>query len=131
MANTSEFLDFFSDQCSGLGEIEFRRMFGVHAAYCDGRFFAFIFSDVVYIKLTPEGVNIAKNCTIEPPIKEFKPWIRVNDIEDKDSLHLLIRTTLENLPMPKPKKHKKPKDFCIFADKSKDNESKKTKNHRG
>lgn len=117
MANTNEFLDFFYDQCSGLGEIEFRKMFGVHAAYCDGRFFAFIFSDVVFIKPTLEGIAVAVNCTLEAPIKEFKQWIRVNDIEDRDSLHLLIRTTLENLPMPKPKKTKKPKDFSIFIGK--------------
>lgn len=118
MANTSEFLDFFYDQCSGLGEIEFKRMFGVHAVYCDGRFFAFIFSDVVFVKPTPEGIAVAVNCTLEAPIKEFKQWIRVNDIEDRDSLHLLIRTTLENLPIPKPKKPKIPKDFHTFAVKS-------------
>ena len=118
MANTSEFIDFFYDQCSGLGEIEFKRMFGVHAVYCDGRFFAFIFSDVVFVKPTPEGIAVAVNCTLEAPIKEFKQWIRVNDIEDMDSLHLLIRTTLENLPIPKPKKPKIPKDFHTFAVKS-------------
>lgn len=50
MSASDGFLDFLRGHLSGLGAISARRMFGGAGIYCDGRMFALVADDVLYLK---------------------------------------------------------------------------------
>ena len=45
MASNPDFVQYISDQCSGAGEIEAKKMFGDYGIYCDGKIFGLICDD--------------------------------------------------------------------------------------
>ena len=51
MAVSSDFLQYVLEQLSGLGNVDFRRMFGGAGLYHDGLFFGLIADDVLYLKV--------------------------------------------------------------------------------
>ncbi|MCZ7608190.1 MAG: TfoX/Sxy family protein [Planctomycetota bacterium] len=51
MAVSEQFLEYVRDQFSGLGEVQSRKMFGGAGIYLDGRFFALVSDDELYLKV--------------------------------------------------------------------------------
>jgi DNA transformation protein len=51
MARRSEFVDYLVEQLAPLGEVSARGMFGGWGVYCDGRMFALVADDTLYIKV--------------------------------------------------------------------------------
>ena len=52
MASKAEFVEYIADQLSGAGQITYRKMFGEYGMYCDGKIFALICGDELFIKIT-------------------------------------------------------------------------------
>lgn len=70
MAVSEEFLEFVRDQFREAGEVNTRRMFGGAGIYHDGRFFALVSDDELYLKVDD---------TNRPKFKKagshaFEPW---------------------------------------------------------
>lgn len=70
MAVSDEFLKYVTDQFSALGPIRTRRMFGGVGIYFEGKFFALIDNDTLYLKTDSRN---------EPQFKKagmtaFQPW---------------------------------------------------------
>ena len=51
MASRNEYLQYVLEQLAALPRVTSRHMFGGFGLYCDGLFFALIFSDTLYFKV--------------------------------------------------------------------------------
>ena len=109
MASRIEYVEFIVDQLGEAGEITYKKMFGEYGLYCDGKIFAVICDDQLYIKITEAGRALCPDLEEAPPYQGAKNYLLVEDTEDRLMLTELVRETCKQLPMPKPKKPKAPK----------------------
>lgn len=109
MASSLEFVQFACDQLSGAGELTYRKMFGEYGVYCDGKIFALVCDDQLFIKVTEAGKAFAPETPLAPPYEGAKPYFLIEDLEDLDFLAEFARRTLEALPPPKEKKMRRKK----------------------
>ena len=107
MASRPEFVQYAADQLSGAGAITYRKMFGEYGVYCDGKIFALICDDQLFVKITEAGKRLAPHLETVPPYEGAKPYFLVEEIDDREFLTEFVRETCKELPMPKPKKKKK------------------------
>ncbi len=107
MATDKEFVDFVLDQIENAGEITAKKMFGEYGVFSNGKIFALICDNKLFIKPTESGRAFIQDVVEAPPYKGAKPSFLIEDkIEDRDWLSELIRISLKELPEPKPKKKK-------------------------
>jgi TfoX/Sxy family transcriptional regulator of competence genes len=108
MATDKAFVDFVLDQIENAGEITAKKMFGEYGVFSDGKIFALICDNKLFIKPTEAGRVFIRDVVEAPPYKGAKPSFLIEDkIEDREWLSELIRISLKELPEPKPKKKKK------------------------
>jgi TfoX/Sxy family transcriptional regulator of competence genes len=108
MASDQAFVDFVLDQIENAGEITAKKMFGEYGIYSDGKIFALVCDNKLFIKPTLSGRAFIKEVVEAPPYPGAKPSFLIEDkIEDREWLSELIRISLKELPEPKPKKKKK------------------------
>ena len=70
MAVSEQFLEYVRDQFSELGEVQSRKMFGGAGIYLDGRFFALVSDDELFLK-----VDDANRLRFERAGSHaFEPW---------------------------------------------------------
>ena len=109
MASEQSYVDFLTDQMSLAGAISFRKMFGEYALYCDGKIFALVCNNQLFIKPTNGGRTFIGNPIEAPAYNGAKNSFLVEDeVEDAAWLCDLVRITVKELPEPKPKKKKAP-----------------------
>jgi len=107
MASDQKFVDFVLDQIQNAGEITAKKMFGEYAIYSDEKLFGLICDNQLFIKPTQSGRAFIGNVVEAPPYEGAKPSFLIEDkIEDSAWLSELVRATVKELPMPKPKKKK-------------------------
>jgi TfoX/Sxy family transcriptional regulator of competence genes len=110
MASDKEFVDFIVDQIENAGQITSKSMFGEYGVFSDGKIFALICDNKLFIKPTDTGRAFIKDIVEAPPYPGAKPSFLIEDkLEDREWLSELVRITLRELPEPKPKKRKKKK----------------------
>lgn len=108
MASDQEFVDFVIDQIENAGEITTKKMFGEYGIYADGKLFALICDNKLFVKPTKSGREFIGDVVESPPYEGAKPSFLIEEkIEDREWISELIRVTVKDLPMPKPKKRKK------------------------
>lgn len=106
MASRIEFVEYVADQLKGAGEITYRKMFGEYGIYCDGKMFAVICDDQLFVKITQAGEAMAAGLEKAPPYEGAKPYFLIEDVDDGEFLGAFAAETCKELPMPKPKKRK-------------------------
>jgi TfoX/Sxy family transcriptional regulator of competence genes len=107
MASKQKFVDFVLEQIENAGEITVKKMFGEYAIYSDGKMFGLICDNKLFIKPTKAGREFIGDVVEAPPYEGAKPSFLIEDkLENKDWLSELVRISLKELPMPKPKKKK-------------------------
>ncbi|MCI8660547.1 MAG: TfoX/Sxy family protein [Lachnospiraceae bacterium] len=104
MASRIEFVEYVTDQLRGAGNIVYKKMFGEYGLYCDGKIFAVICDDQLFIKITEKGKELVPALSEAPPYKGAKNYLLVEDVDDWELLTRLVKVTYEQLPDPKPKK---------------------------
>ncbi|RLD50012.1 MAG: competence protein TfoX [Bacteroidetes bacterium] len=110
MATDKAFVDFVLDQIENAGEITAKKMFGEYGVFSNGKIFALICDNKLFIKPSESGRAFIQDVVEAPPYKGAKPSFLIEDkIEDREWLSELIRISLKELPEPKPKKKKKSK----------------------
>lgn len=109
MATNSEFVQYVTDQLAGAGDITYRKMFGEYGMYCDGKIFALICDNALFIKITEAGRQLAPDLDMAPPYDGAKPYFLIHDIDNKDFLTRLVIETCKSLPVQSRKKHLKSK----------------------
>ena len=107
MASDQKFVDFVVDQIENAGEITAKKMFGEYGIYSDGKIFGLICDNKLFVKPTKSGREFIGNVVEAPAYEGAKPSFLIEDkIEDREWLSELIRISVKELPMPKPKKKK-------------------------
>lgn len=107
MASDQKFVDFVLDQIERAGEITARSMFGEYVLYTDGKLFALIGDNRLYIKPTVAGREFIGKVVEAPPYPGAKNYFLIEEnLEDRKWLSELVRISARELPMPKPKKKK-------------------------
>lgn len=107
MASKPEFVEYIADQLSGAGQITYRKMFGEYGIYCDGKIFALICEDELFIKITEAGKRLEPELAQKPPYEGAKPYFLIEDTDNREWLTQFVSETCRELPAPKPKKGKK------------------------
>ena len=77
MASRQEFVQYVLEQLSDAGAITYRKMFGEYGVYCDGKIFALICDDQLFIKITEAGKRLAPHLKTMPPYEGAKPYFLV------------------------------------------------------
>jgi len=108
MASDKAFVDFVTGQIENAGLITARKMFGEYGVYSDGKIFALICDNRLFIKPTENGRAFIGDVVEAPPYPGAKPYFLIEEkTEDREWLSSLVRITVEELPEPKPKRKKK------------------------
>lgn len=107
MASDKNFLEFLMDQIQNAGEISCRNMFGEYVMYANGKLFALVCDNKLFIKPTEGGRNYIGNVVEAPPYPGAKNCFLIEEqIEDHEWLSELVRISLKELPESKKKKKK-------------------------
>lgn len=107
MASSMDYVLYVCEQINHVGNISYRKMFGEYAIYCDGKCFALVCDNQLYINPTEAGLSLFAEAPMGIPYEGAKPRILIEDVEDRDFLCKLVVKTCGDLPIPKPKKKKK------------------------
>ena len=107
MASNQKFLDFVLEQIKNAGEISAKKMFGEYGIYSDGKLFALVCDNKLFIKPTIAGRGFIGNVVEASPYEGAKPSFLIEDkIEDSDWLSELVRISVKELPAPKQKNNR-------------------------
>lgn len=109
MASNPEFVQYIADQLADAGDITYRKMFGEYGIYCDGKIFALVCDNQLFVKITEVGRQMAPNLETAPPYQGSKPYFVMEDIDNRAFLTEFVTATCGELPAPKPKKPKNTK----------------------
>lgn len=105
MATEKDMVEFIVEQIEGAGVITYRKMFGEYALYSDGKVFALVCDNKLFIKPTKAGIAFITDLTEAPPYPGAKNYLLIKDeIEDSLWLSELVRLTVAELPAAKVKK---------------------------
>lgn len=107
MASNPEFVQYIADQLADAGQITYRKMFGEYGIYCDGKIFALVCDNQLFIKVTEAGKQISPNLELASPYQGAKPYFLIENIDDRTFLTKFATATCRELPAPKPKKETK------------------------
>ncbi|MCI9602365.1 MAG: TfoX/Sxy family protein, partial [Lachnospiraceae bacterium] len=97
---------YVTEQMKDAGEITCRKMFGEYGVYCDGKIFALICDDQLFLKITKEGRKICPDLQEALPYEGAKPYFLVEELDDRELMTRLVQETVKALPEPKKKKKK-------------------------
>lgn len=110
MATDQNFVDFVLDQLAGVEKITCKKMFGEYGIWANGKIFALVCDNKLFIKPTDAGRAFIGNPTEVPPYPGAKNSFLIEDkLDDREWLVELVNLSLPELPMPKPRKKKKKK----------------------
>ena len=107
MASDKAFMDSVLEQIENAGLITYKKMFGEYGVYSNGKIFALVCDNQLFIKPTAAGRDFIGEVVEAPPYPGAKMYFLIEDqIENREWLNELIRVTVAELPEPKPKKKK-------------------------
>lgn len=108
MASSKEFVEKVINQIEDAGDIKAKSMFGEYGVFSNGKIFALICDNQLFVKPTKGGREFISNVVEAPPYKGAKLCFLISDkLNDKSWLSELVRITVDELPEPKPKRKKK------------------------
>ena len=93
MAYSKEFMEYLADQLAGAGTVRYRLMFGAYSVYVDGKLIGIAGEDTFFVKDTPAGRAVVPDAPLIPPYDGAKPYIFVENVDDRDTLCALVRAT--------------------------------------
>ena len=101
MASSLEFTRYVAEQLSGAGEITWKKMFGEYGLYCDGKLFANVSDDQLFIKITEAGRSLFPDLPEAPPYPGAKEYFLIENVDDRDFITTLTLATCQALPEAK------------------------------
>lgn len=107
MASDQEFVDFVVNLIHDAGKVTAKKMFGEYGLFSNGKIFALICDNKLFIKPTEAGRYFIKDVVEAPPYPGAKSSFLIEDQLDKPEwISQLIRISLPELPEPKARKRK-------------------------
>ena len=95
MASTKEYRDFILEQLSEAPNITYRPMMGEFLLYSNNVLFGGIYDDRLLVKIVPENEHYKMSESI--PYDGAKPMFLVEDVDDKEKLAEIVKTTIKGL----------------------------------
>lgn len=106
MSSSKDYLQFITEQLSGLEEISYRPMMGEYIIYYRGKIVGGIYDNRLLVKPVKSAVSYMPWPVYRLPYEGAREMIFVNDVEDKEFLTGLFNAMYDELPPPKSKKKK-------------------------
>ena len=105
MATDKRFIDTVIEKLLPL-EVTAKPMFGEYGLYHQGKNFALVCDNTLFVKVTAAGAALAGRVAQAPPYEGAKPAFRISSakLNDRDWIIELVRVTRDALPLPKKKK---------------------------
>ena len=103
MSSTKEYLDFVSEQLSGMSDVDYRAMMGEYIIYYRGRVIGGIYDNRFLVKPTKSAKRILPNAPMEIPYPKGKPMIMITDVENSELLEQLFNAMYPELQERKKK----------------------------
>jgi TfoX/Sxy family transcriptional regulator of competence genes len=101
MASSKAYLDFISDQLSGLDGVSFRAMMGEYILYYRDKIAGGIYDDRLLVKPVPAALDLMPDAPLEVPYPGAKEMLLVDNVDDRDFLCSLLEAMLDELPAGK------------------------------
>lgn len=108
MASQQEFVQYIAEQLRDAGYINYRKMFGEYGLYCNGKIFALVCDNQLFVKITDAGRKLRPELAEAPPYAGAQNYFLIEDMDDRDALAALVTATCEELTEPKPKNRNQP-----------------------
>jgi len=107
MASGIDTIQYILDQ-AGLGpRLAFKKMFGEFALYLDGKIFALVCDDQLFLKPTDQARAFLGKVKLAPPYPSAKDhFLLTDELDDPDRLKEVVLITAKALPEPKLKNAK-------------------------
>ncbi|MDX9691806.1 MAG: TfoX/Sxy family protein [Acholeplasmataceae bacterium] len=106
MATSLEFMTYVCDQLNHISHLRMKKMFGEYGIFMLEKMVGILADDQLFIKPTEKALALREDYMFAPPYPGAKPYIVIENIEDRAFLKTLLELTYEELPLPKPKKEK-------------------------
>lgn len=107
MASDPDFLQYITEQLSGVYGLSHRKMFGEYALYMGRKVVALVCDNQLFLKPTAAGRALLEHPTEAPPYPGAKPYLLIDSaLDDRDLLAELFRATEREMPEPKLKSKK-------------------------
>jgi len=107
MSSDKNYVDFVVDQLDNADQITYKHMFGEYGIFSNGKIFALVCDNKLFIKPTEAGRNFIQDVVEAPPYPGAKLYYLIEDkLENREWISELVRITVSELPEPKPKKKK-------------------------
>ncbi len=108
MATDKDFLQYILDHLDPVFPVRAKMMFGEYGLFAEGKMFAVICDNKLFLKPTDKGRVFIGDVIEAPPYPGAKNYFLIEDkIEDRKWLSQLIKITIAELPIPKKRKRKK------------------------
>lgn len=101
MATKRSYLDFITDQLSGLDGISFRPMMGEYILYFRGKIIGGLYDDRLLVKPVGVARALMPKASLELPYEGAKEMLLVDNVDDREFLQELFKKMYEELPAPK------------------------------
>ena len=95
MTSTKEYRDYILEQLSEVPDITCRPMMGEFLLYSAGILFGGIYDDRLLVKIVPENEQYKMSESI--PYHGAKPMYLVDDVDDKEKLAEIVKSTTKGL----------------------------------
>jgi TfoX/Sxy family transcriptional regulator of competence genes len=111
MASDPGFVEYICEQLRDVGGISYRKMFGEYAVYVGTKVVALVCDNQLFLKPTAAGRALLANPVEAPPYPGARPHLLLDaELEDRDLMAALFRTTEREVAEPKPRKRKRPSE---------------------
>ena len=104
MPSSKEYLNFISEQLSGLKDITFKPMMGEFLIYYRGKLVGGIYDDRLLVKPVKSAIDYLPQAEYSLPYEGAKEMLNVDNVDDKIFLTGLFEAMYDDLPIPKTKK---------------------------
>ena len=97
MASSKEYLDFIIGQLSELDDITYRAMMGEYIIYYRGKIIGGIYDNRFLVKPVKSVMVLMPNAKMELPYPGAKEMVLVDDVDDKQSLKILLNAIFQDI----------------------------------
>ncbi len=106
MASSQATVDEILGWLQSAGDVSAKKMFGEYGLFLDGKMFAVVADDQLFIKDTEAASELAPAAQRVPPYPGAKAYVLIpqEKYEHEDWLAKLIQETVKHIPEPKPQK---------------------------
>jgi TfoX/Sxy family transcriptional regulator of competence genes len=105
MATEKKFVEAVLEKLQPL-DVTAKAMFGEYGLYFQGKNFALVCDNTLFVKITAAGADIAGRIGQGPPYEGAKAAYRISSakLNDRDWITSLVKVTSDALPPPKKRK---------------------------